>query len=74
MRLNEQDIQRMVKRVLLESEEVEEMSWSGFNKKINSLEDETFTFVFKKKKNKNKIEVYRVATPNYDTPDYIINT
>jgi len=70
IKLKESDIQRMVKRVL--NENVEEMSWSGFNKKINSLEDETFTFVFKKKK--NKIEVYRVATPNYDTPDYIINT
>jgi hypothetical protein len=69
IKLKESDIQRMVKRVL--NENVEEMSWSGFNKKINSLEDETFTFVFKKKK--NKIEVYSVATPYYDTPDYIIN-
>jgi hypothetical protein len=54
------------------NENVEEMEWGGFNKKINSIEDETFTFVFKKKK--NKIEVYSVATPYYDTPDYIINT
>jgi len=70
IKLRESDIQRIAKRVL--NENVEEMEWSDFSEKINSLEDETFTFVFKKKK--NKIEVYRVATPNYGTPDYIINT
>lgn len=69
IKLKESDLQHIVKRVL--SENVEEMSWSTFSKKIKNIEEETFTFVFKRKK--NKIEVYRVATPNYDTPDYIIN-